>query len=1259
MSGGSPENYSKKANNHDYNYDAAWRNGKRQLAFAGIMLTALLVFSTFSGVMLSSFHSNDNSAYAAGIENVISGKPVSVGAFAPSDLSATAINSGKPPSTQNFNISSGYKIEPVLWNLTFPSAVAFDDKGNMYIAEAGAGFGGAQAIPRILKIDQNGTISILTDRFLAGPITDIVYHDGKLYVSNKAKISTVDLTNGLVTDIITGLPSGDHAPDQIAFGKDGRVYVAIGSVTNSGVVGVDNYLPDLGWLASFPMTHDVPAKNTTLVGQSFETPNVLADGSKTINATKDMNSIKIVNDVNASAHFSSGMGTADVAGNVTGNVTTGAFVPFGNATHADEKIKGQIKCSACVISAKNDGSDLKVVASGMRLDIFSGLAFDKDGKLIVADSGSEERGSRPIRNDHDKIWKLDVPSNLTSQGQWYGWPDFFFSGANNTKKLQPATDPQFKSPRSAKPLQFLMQNHPTTLPDVFADPGYASKMTKAVLVNGTNFGFAGKMLLGEFGTHAPSTHDFNGTGIKQYIPGDNGTKIVGQKVVALDTKTGNMSDFMSLKKPDPAFRPVSLNFSPDGNALYVVSFGKSEHRTTLPNGAPLPIPQIWSYKDTGVIWRVTKTQGTQAAEMPPKNVYLEPGLMVSANSGPVPTSNMLDLPAGYKIQPILWNLDLPGSVAFDTQGNLYTGNVGYAYVGLVPPPEILKVDHQTGNVSVFADRGFDRPLTNVVFHDGKLYVSNGGKISTVDMEGRVQTIIAALPGIGDHYVDQIAFGKDGRMYFGVGTATNGAVIGRDNPWAKSIPTFHDVPGKNITMTGKSNYRTDNFFGVEKDGKFPDKVTTGAYVPFGTPNTPGQVIKGDIKCTGCILSANADGSDVRLVGWGLRHPYGLAFDQDGTHLIVSMNGIDERGSRNVANDGDKAYVIDITNSSSFGQFYGWPDFFGNAQPVTDPKFASKENGQPLAFIIKDHSPVVSPLKVFDVGAALTRVAFSNSSQFGFKGLALIGEFGTLAPQTHLTAVPEGSNGGPVMGEVIGQKVITMDPNTGNIGTFISLKTADSTFRPTGVAFSPDGNTLYIASVAKNEVRSTTPQGGVLPFTFGLPWAYPYSGVIWKVTHSPSNATNTAQAANQTGQASVTNATSSNATMINNKNAQTNIPTTQPPTYPFNAKVNIIQGAALARDKAFDPNPIYIKANGTVTWTNKDTVVHTVTSGDGFTDPNIGKEFDSGLLGGTFSHRFNATGTFDYFCQIHPTMVGKVVVEATKQLPGKPAGGVGGE
>lgn len=94
-------------------------------------------------------------------------------------------------------------------------------------------------------------------------------------------------------------------------------------------------------------------------------------------------------------------------------------------------------------------------------------------------------------------------------------------------------------------------------------------------------------------------------------------------------------------------------------------------------------------------------------------------------------------------------------------------------------------------------------------------------------------------------------------------------------------------------------------------------------------------------------------------------------------------------------------------------------------------------------------------------------------------------------------------------------------------------------------------------------------------------------------------------------------------------------------------SIVPGASTLAGKAFSPNLINVKVGGTVTWTNKDTIAHTVTSGTGPSDPNKGKEFDSGIStlltpGKTFSHTFNTAGEFTYFCQVHPTIIGKVVV-----------------
>jgi plastocyanin len=104
---------------------------------------------------------------------------------------------------------------------------------------------------------------------------------------------------------------------------------------------------------------------------------------------------------------------------------------------------------------------------------------------------------------------------------------------------------------------------------------------------------------------------------------------------------------------------------------------------------------------------------------------------------------------------------------------------------------------------------------------------------------------------------------------------------------------------------------------------------------------------------------------------------------------------------------------------------------------------------------------------------------------------------------------------------------------------------------------------------------------------------------------------------------------------------------------NASVKIVPGSSSPNNsKFFVPNLLNVSAGTTVTWTNGDLTLyksfeveqlHTVTSGS-LERGNIGMDFDSGFLaeGKTFQHTFNSTGTFDYFCTIHPFMTGKVIV-----------------
>ena len=86
-----------------------------------------------------------------------------------------------------------------------------------------------------------------------------------------------------------------------------------------------------------------------------------------------------------------------------------------------------------------------------------------------------------------------------------------------------------------------------------------------------------------------------------------------------------------------------------------------------------------------------------------------------------------------------------------------------------------------------------------------------------------------------------------------------------------------------------------------------------------------------------------------------------------------------------------------------------------------------------------------------------------------------------------------------------------------------------------------------------------------------------------------------------------------------------------------------GGAAVTYKSFqiDPKSIEIKAGQVVTWTNGDSSAHTVTAGTPGTKSGV---FDQKLAAnGTAKVTFDKAGTFDYFCELHTTMVGKVIVK----------------
>lgn len=92
------------------------------------------------------------------------------------------------------------------------------------------------------------------------------------------------------------------------------------------------------------------------------------------------------------------------------------------------------------------------------------------------------------------------------------------------------------------------------------------------------------------------------------------------------------------------------------------------------------------------------------------------------------------------------------------------------------------------------------------------------------------------------------------------------------------------------------------------------------------------------------------------------------------------------------------------------------------------------------------------------------------------------------------------------------------------------------------------------------------------------------------------------------------------------------------YPSSAGAVQATQAVRIIDFAFEPAALTVAPGTRVTWTHAGQAPHTVTSDTG--------AFDSGRLTGgqTFAFTFTSAGTFAYYCEIHPNMRARVVVQA---------------
>ncbi|GEO03609.1 hypothetical protein AAE02nite_12730 [Adhaeribacter aerolatus] len=435
------------------------------------------------------------------------------------------------------------------------------------------------------------------------------------------------------------------------------------------------------------------------------------------------------------------------------------------------------------------------------------------------------------------------------------------------------------------------------------------------------------------------------------------------------------------------------------------------------------------------------------------------------------------LPTGYKIEAIAQGLTYPTALTFDDNGDIYVTEAGYSYGEVWTQPRLLRLE-TGGKTTIVATGEENGPWSGLTFFRDAFYVSEGGtkqsgRILKITRDGEVTPLVQNLPSSGDHFTTGPVISPDGYLYFGQGTATNSGVVGPDNyqfGWLKRNPDFHDIPCQDITLTGQ-NFESDN--PLTPDTK--DKTVTGPFSKFGTPATAGQVIKGQLPCSGAIMRLPVAGGNLELVAWGFRNPFGMAFGPGNT-LFVTDNGYDTRGSRPIYGSGDYLWAIKP------GTWYGWPDYSdGNPLNTSDYETGKQD---PKFILAKHPNKPPKPAATLGVHSSANGLDFSTNTSFGHVGEAFIAEFGDQAP-----------NVGRIYGPV-GYKVVRVNPTNGVIQDFAvnkgrvngpaSMQKHGGLERPIAVQFDPNGEALYVVDF------------GIMPITEEGESPRKGTGVVWKIT-----------------------------------------------------------------------------------------------------------------------------------------------------------------
>lgn len=453
--------------------------------------------------------------------------------------------------------------------------------------------------------------------------------------------------------------------------------------------------------------------------------------------------------------------------------------------------------------------------------------------------------------------------------------------------------------------------------------------------------------------------------------------------------------------------------------------------------------------------------------------------------------SIVECPPGYKLELFAVDLTAPTAITFDENDNLIIaqggiGGVEPAIFGFKPDGTRFEIYTAPKGLSLLKNRlKIYGPIGGMTAWEGKVYVSHRdaqrrGVITAFDYEGNHETIVGDLPAQGDHSVTDLAVNPvNGRLYFGVGSATNSGVVGLDNweiGWVQDHRDFCDIPAVDYRLTParftSPNPRAGLFGGSEIS-------VTSAYQPFGKASLRAHGSPVD-RPTAAIYSVALGGGGLRVEAHGVRYPRGLAFNEF-ANLYMTNQGMELRGTRPVKDDPDALlYVVQ-------GGWYGWPDYSTSLEPITEPRYQPDPamiiaSGYPeLSFLI-DHEAtglvrpnretalraVFAPLS----GAAKLDFVPSEGPFSSFAGMAIVALMGDRAPFA--------TSGRPLIGP-IGRKIVAVDVERKQVADFIyntrglpasrlGRNAIGALERPIDVKFGPRNAALYIVDLGEMEMKS---------------------------------------------------------------------------------------------------------------------------------------------------------------------------------------------